>query len=71
MLLLGAHGVGDAQGSSAGALAVAEDVELGDGQRGDKTLCLVEECCCLSACAHNDIDANEHVGHQLAHALYL
>ena len=46
-------------------------MELRDGQRPDEALGLIEEFGRLAACAHDDIDTDEGVGHQLAHARYL
>lgn len=63
VLLLGTDNMRNAEGGCARTLAIAEHMELRDGQRLNEALSLVKQLGCLAASAHNDIDADESIRH--------
>lgn len=71
VLLLWCYDVRNLKRHGAGAFAVAEDVELGDVERLQEALGLVEEGGRLSTRANDDIHTDEGVGHELLNALHL
>ena len=71
VFLLRAYAMGDVEGLGPRALAVAEDVVLTDGQAVHEVQSLAEEFVGLAPHAHDDVDADEGIGHQLAYAHHL
>ena len=68
---LGGHDAGYLQGLCAGALAVAEHVELADGQRRDEVVGFPEQLIRLAPHAYDDIHADESIGDVVPHLFYL
>ena len=67
---LGRYGQGNLQRLGAGTFGVAEDVKLGNVETINETVAVLKEGIRLSAHTHDDVHADEGIGHPRVDALY-
>ena len=65
------HRAVNLQGCRAGALGVAEDMQLGNIEAAEEVVRLAEVLVRFTASTHNDVDADEGMGHDVLDALDL